>query len=244
MSRIDEVINLAFTRTQVMKTLLERFVYFYGNLVVEDFLELFLMAVNGYRFGAMKLLRSMYEHTVALKYLHLNPDEFQAFFDFDGIQQYRLTKQIVDTFGEGALSPDILAGTERDYAKVKDKFMVKSCKSKTCSEQRVGHTWSKLDFVSIAKKAGVMGSSIIPGYYMPLRHAHSTFRAMTERLEMGSGQMDFRRESQPREADQALMTGHNCLLLALEVQKEQFNVPRSGRRNRTQLSRLGLGMVT
>ena len=48
---------------------------------------------------------------------------------------------------------------------------------------------------------------------------------MTERLEMGDGQMGFRRESQPKEADEALMTGHNCLLLALEVQKERFNVP-------------------
>jgi hypothetical protein len=207
MSRIAEVIDLAFTRTQVMKTPLEKFVYFYGNLVAEDFWELFLMAVNGYGFGAMKLLRSMYEHTVTLKYLHLNPGELQAFFDFDGVQQYRLTRQIVQTFGESALSPDTVAGTERDYAGVKDKFMVKSCKSKACSEQRVGPTWSKLDFVSMAQKAGVIGSLIVPGYYVPLRHAHSTFRSMTERLEMGDGQMGFRRESQPREADQALMMG-------------------------------------
>ena len=68
MPRLGAIINLAFTQTQVMKTPIDKFVYFYGNLVAEDFMELFLMAVNGYGFAAMKLLRSMYEHTVTLKY--------------------------------------------------------------------------------------------------------------------------------------------------------------------------------
>jgi Family of unknown function (DUF5677) len=225
MSRLDVIINLAFTRTQVMKTPMDKFIYFYGNLVAEEFWELFLMAVNGYGFGAMKLLRSMYEHTVTLKYLHEHPDELQAFFDFDRVQQYKLTKQIIETFGEDALPPETVATTEREYAEVKDKFMVKSCKSKTCSEQRVGHTWSKLDFVSMARRAGAIGSVIVPNYFVPLRHAHSTFRAITERLEMGGDKMGFRRESQPKEADQALMAAHNCLLVALEVQKERFNIP-------------------
>jgi phosphoenolpyruvate synthase/pyruvate phosphate dikinase len=224
MPRLGAIINLAFTQTQVMNTPIDKFVYFYGNLVAEDFMELFLMAVNGYGFAAMKLLRSMYEHTVTLKYLHEHPDELQAFFDFDRVQQYKLTKQIMDTFGEGALSQEIVATTEREYAEIKDKFMVKSCKSKTCSEQRVGHTWSKLDFVSMAKRAGAIGSVIVPNYFVPLRHAHSTFRTMTERLDMDDNQMSFRRESQPKEADQALMAAHNCLLVVLEVQKERFNI--------------------
>src|SRR5208337_2147841 len=38
MSRLGDVINLAFTRTQVMKTPIDKFVYFYGNLVAEDFM--------------------------------------------------------------------------------------------------------------------------------------------------------------------------------------------------------------
>lgn len=102
--------------------------------------------------------------------------------------------------------------------------MVKSCRSKTCSEQRVSYTWSKLDFVSMAKRTGAIGSLIVPGYFEPLRHAHSTYRAMTERLEEIDGQIGFRRESESEKADQALMTAHNCLLVALDVQKERFNI--------------------
>jgi hypothetical protein len=225
MTRLGETINLAFTRTQVMTTSIDKFVHFYGNLVAEDFMELFLMAVNGYGFAAMKLLRSMYEHAVTLKYLHQHPDELQAFFDFDGVQQYKLAKQIMDTFGEGALPPETVATTERKYEEVKKQFMVKSCKSKACSEQRVSVSWSKLDFVSMAKRAGEIGSLIVPGYFEPLRHSHSTFRAMVERLNMDGNQMGFQKESQPEKADQALMTAHNCLLVALEVQKERFDIP-------------------
>jgi predicted RNA-binding protein len=194
LSRLWRAMNLAFSRTQVMDTKMEKFVYFYGNLVAEDFMELFLMAVNGYGYGAMKLLRSMYEHTVTLKYLHDHPDELQAFFDFDRVQQYKLMKPILETFGEGVLAHDIIEDTERRYRGVKDEFMVKSCKSKTCDERRVGHTWSKLDFVSMAKTTGAIGSLIVPGYFVPLRHAHSTVRAMTERLEHGDGHMGFNRE--------------------------------------------------
>jgi hypothetical protein len=163
MPRLGAIINLAFTQTQVMKTPIDKFVYFYGKLVAEDFMELFLMAVNGYGFAAMKLLRSMYEHTVTLKYLHEHPDELQAFFDFDGVQQYKLVKRVIDRFGEGALPSETVATTERKYEDVKGRFMVKSCNSKECSEERVGVTWSKLDFVSMAKRTGEIGSLIVPG---------------------------------------------------------------------------------
>ncbi len=225
LGRLWQTINIASTRRQTMSGSIDKFVYFYGNLVAEDFMELFLMAVNGYGYGAMKLLRSMYEHTVTLKYLHDHPDELQAFFDFDRVQQYKLMKPILETFGEGVLPTDVVEETQRRYAEVKDKFMMKSCKSKTCDERRVGHTWSKLDFVSMAKTTGAIGSLIVPGYFMPLRHAHSTVRAMTERLGHGDGHMGFNRELQPEEADQALMTAHNCVLVALEIQDERFKIP-------------------
>jgi hypothetical protein len=187
-------------------------------------MELLLMAVNGYGYGAMKLLRSMYEHTITLKYLHDHPNDLQAFVDFDRVQQYRLMKPIIDTFGVSALPGYIVTDTDRRYEEVKDRFMVKSCKSRTCNERRVGHTWSNLDFVSMAKTTGAIGSLIVPGYFFPLRHAHSTLRAMTERLDKRDTHLGFQRESQPDEADQTLMTAHNCILVALEVQEERFTI--------------------
>jgi Family of unknown function (DUF5677) len=118
LTRLWQTINLAFARRQTMDTPIDKFVYFYGNLVAEDFMELFLMAVNGYGFGAMKLLRSMYEHTIVLKYLHEHPEELQAFFDFDRVQQRKLMYQIFEIFGKDALPPEMIEETERRYAEV------------------------------------------------------------------------------------------------------------------------------
>jgi hypothetical protein len=89
---------------------------------------------------------------------------------------------------------------------------------------RLNHAWSKLDFVSMAKKVGALGTLIVPGYYLPLRHAHPTLGALTERVEMSSEKMEFKSEHQPEMADQALMTAHNCVLVALEVQEDRFKV--------------------
>jgi hypothetical protein len=222
MPRLVHAIDLAFTRTQTMSTPEEKFVYFYGTLIAEDFMEIFLVAVNGYGVAAMKLLRSMYEHTVTLRYLHDHPDEVGAFIDYNHVQQYKLMRPIVGTFGTDVLPPETVPEVERRYEEVKNQFMVTDCRK--CGTKKVNHTWNKLDFVAMAKKAGAIGTLIVPGYFLPLRHAHSTFRAITDRLENKDGHLSFQRESQPKLADDALMTAHNCVLVALEIQNERFTV--------------------
>jgi hypothetical protein len=226
MTRLHGIINLAFTRSLgVPANDIDKFVYFYGNLVAEDFMELFLMAVNGYGYGALKLLRAMYEHSVTLKYLHDNPDKLQSFMNYDAVQWHKVVKQFADTFGtDNPLSAEAIANAEQRYIEVKEEFTVKCCNSKGCTGKRVNHTWG-IDFVSMAKKAGAIGKIILQGYYVPMRHTHSTFSAMATRLEKGEGQLGFQRESPPIIADSALMAAHSCVLAALEIQKERFNIP-------------------
>jgi hypothetical protein len=221
LERFSAAINLAFTRTQVMDTAIDKIVYFYGRLIAEDFMEVFLMAANGYGIAAMKLLRSMYEHTITLRYLHDHPEEAEDFIDYDAVQQFKLMQPIFETFGKDALPLETIAEVKRKYEEVKGKFMVTSC---DCGAKRVNHTWNKLHFPAMAKKTGAIGQLIVPGYYIPLRHSHSTFKAITERLERREDQLGFQPESQPNIADEALMTAHNCVLVALEVQKERFKI--------------------
>jgi hypothetical protein len=167
----------------------------------------------------------MYEHTVVLKYLHEHPEELQAFFDFAPVQHSKLMHQIIETFGKDAL-PGNIDDTEQEYEAVKQKFMVKTCnKNCTCTHMKLNNTWSKLDFVAMAKKTGGLGKMLMNAYYVPLLHVHSTLRTITERLERKDEHVSFSRESQPKEADEALMTAHYCLLVAIEVQNEQFNIP-------------------
>lgn len=92
------------------------------------------------------------------------------------------------------------------------------------SKMRLNHTWNKLDFVAMAKKAGEIGKLIVPGYYFPLRHAHPTFGGLTERLEIVNEQMSLKGDAQPEIADRSLMTAQNCILDALKVQSEHFKI--------------------
>lgn len=216
-------IEMTFTRVQMMEEPVDKFVYLYGRMCVEDFMEILLVCGNGYGAAGMKLLRSMYEHTVTLRYIHEHPNEMDSFMNYHHVQQYKLMKPIIETFGESAFDRETIKDVKKRYEEVKEDFMVTDCKK--CGTKRLNYNWNKLDFVSLAKKTGAVGTMIVGGYFLPLRHAHTTFGGLTERLEIVDGRMGFQNESQPGMADTALMTAHNCLLTVLEVQKERFKIP-------------------
>jgi hypothetical protein len=108
-------------------------------------------------------------------------------------------------------------------AGVKHDFMIPVC-DHPGAKMRLDHKWNKLDFVSMAKTTGELGDLIIPGYYLPIRHAHPTFGGFAERLEIVKGALSLKSESQTDIADRSLMTAHNCILFMLTVQKDHFEL--------------------
>jgi hypothetical protein len=56
-SHLSEAFNIAFNRILAKSEPIEKFVFGYGQLCREDFLEVFLLSANGYGIGATKLLR-------------------------------------------------------------------------------------------------------------------------------------------------------------------------------------------
>lgn len=223
MSNLEHALNIAFTRVQVMDGPEDKFVYFFGRVCLEDFMEILLVCYHGYGVAASKLIRSMYEHTVTLRYLHEHPAEVDTFIDYYLVQNDKLISRLIETFGETILPAEVIAEARRKAAEVKEDFMIPVCEHPG-AKMRLNHTWNKLDFVAMAKKTGDLGKLIIPGYYMPLRHAHATFAGLTERLEIVDGHMSLKPEAQPEMADRSLITAHNCILNALEVQKERFKI--------------------
>src|SRR5258708_10563932 len=220
--RLVDALNLAFTRIHETASLEDRFVYLYGRMCVEDFMEIVLVSMHGYGAAAMKLLRSMYEHTVTLRYLSEHQEEIQTFMDYNLVQQDKLMKPVLQTFGERVLSQETVVDVKRKAGAVRNKFMVTDCKK--CGTKKLNHTWSKLDFVSLAKQAGEISQLIVPGYFLPLRHAHSTFGGLTDRLEVVNDVMAFRQDSELKMADQSLMTAHHCVLNVVEIQAQHFKI--------------------
>jgi hypothetical protein len=223
MMNLGRAMNLAFTRVQVMDGAVSKLVYFFGRIVLEDFMEITLVCYHGYGVAASKLVRSMYEYAVTLRYLHEHPDEAETFLNYHRVQQDKLINRMIETFGESVLPADQIAEIRSKAAAVKEDFMVPVCKHPG-TKMRLNHTWNKMDFVAMAKKTGELGKLIVPGYYLPLRHAHPTFGGLTERLKIVNGQLGLKAEAQPEIVDPSLLTAHSCMLDALNVQSQQFKI--------------------
>src|SRR5260370_13492735 len=99
-----------------------------------------------------------------------------------------------ETMGSDMFSEEDVARIEGEYQHVKNKFEITVCE--TCGTKRVGHHWSKLDFVSMAKKTS-LGQFVVQGYYLPLAQAHATPSSLFSRLKQTeSGALSFNDRSE------------------------------------------------
>ena len=187
---------------------------------------MFLLSANGYGVGAIKLLRTLYEHAVTLNYLSEHPYELDTFYDYSYVTEHKLLKPIRETYGSHAFENTSIQETEVEerFLSVKERFMIADCKK--CGTKRLNHTWNKLDFVSMAKQAGPLGALILHGYYGPLTQAHSHFATLASRLTLlENGGVSFVPDAQRKESDVALFTAHQIMLCVLEIQKKRFDIP-------------------
>ncbi len=113
MGNLARAMNLAFTRVEVMKCSVDKFVYFFGRVILEDFMEITLVCCHGYGVAASKLVRSMYEFAVTLRYLHEHPDEAETFLAYHLVQQDKLASRLIETFGESILPGELIAEIRR-----------------------------------------------------------------------------------------------------------------------------------
>lgn len=193
-----------------------------GRLCAEDFLEILLLAGNGYGVAALKLLRGLYERAVTIAYLSEHPEEATVFLDYHFVSQHKVLTELKAIGLEERFPRDEREKVEAEYQRVKDNYLVTGCKE--CGAKRMNYTWSKLDVVAMAKSTG-LGKLLAMAYYLPLRHAHSTVAALLARIEQSSsGGMAFNPGAQPKEADIALGVAHDLILKVLEIQEQYFEL--------------------
>jgi hypothetical protein len=202
-------LNLAFKREQIMSGADDKFVYLFGRVCLEDFMEILLVCFHGYGAAASKLVRSMYEHTVTLCYLHEYPDEVARFMDYHLVQQDKLISRLIETFGESVLPAETVKKARRKADEVRHKFMVTDCKK--CDTATELHL-EQVGFRSHGKTGRGHWYVHCSRLLLPLRHAHATFGGLSERLEIVDGRMGVSPDAQPELADRSLMTVHKCLM--------------------------------
>ncbi|MGB9122955.1 MAG: hypothetical protein WCE73_20235, partial [Candidatus Angelobacter sp.] len=66
---IKTALASAFKRTLESNSPADRVLFGLGRLCVEDFNEILVLSANGYGFGAVKLIRGMFERLVTASYL-------------------------------------------------------------------------------------------------------------------------------------------------------------------------------
>jgi hypothetical protein len=102
-----------------------------------------------------------------------------AFIHYHLVQEDKLVSRIIDNFGN-ILPVDEVKLARQRADEVREEFMITDCKK--CDTKKLNNTWSKLNFVEMAKRTK-LGRLVVPGYYLPLRHAHPTFGGLSERVE-------------------------------------------------------------
>lgn len=212
-------IEIAFLRKIEANELIDTTVFYLGRLCIEDFMEIMLLCGNGCGIGAMKILRGMYERAVTAFYLHSHPEETEDYLDYHWVASHKRLNVIEKDFGESKLHKDEKEELEREFLRVKDKYLITDCEK--CGTTKLNFTWSKLHFVAMALKTP-LNKLIAPAYYEPMSHSHSTPYSFLNRLELAGEGITFKFDAQKEEADTALCFAHLILLSVLDLQEEHF----------------------
>ena len=197
-----------------------------GLLAHEDFEEIFILAGNGLGFGALKLIRGLYERVVTAAYLQRHPIEIKAFVDYDVIRMFRNANEARQAFGADALSKDGYADLKARYEALRDKFM-KPCKcSPDCSAVVPLYNWTSQGIPSLAGLVdqGLRDRAPLT-YYMALGETHPSMEAVrcreVDTAERGDRLLERARKAHEM-ADLAIGLAHELLLFNFEIQLDQF----------------------
>lgn len=161
-SALQAALDKAFSRTVSTSKPGDRVIFGLGRLCAEDFLEILLLAGNGYGVAALKLLRGLYERAVTISYLSEHPGEATAFLDYHFVSQHKVLTELRAIGLEERFPRDEREKVEAEYQRVKHNYLVTGCKE--CGAKRMNHTWSKLDVVAMAKSTD-LGKLLAMAYY-------------------------------------------------------------------------------
>ncbi len=220
---LTETFQKAFVRHIEMGEPADRVVFFLGRLSVEDFMEVLLLCGNGYGFGGMKLLRGLYEKAVTLGYIAKNPDKAEQFLEYHYVHQGKQFNHATKVFPmKEHLSASQIDEIQDRYKKAKGKYQEVVCKK--CGTTKTMPSWSELDVLSMARKAG-LDKSYLQCFYDPTLQVHTTFSSIAARFRLGGdGQVTFDQDAQRKNADSTLICSHQLILYVLDTENGYFKM--------------------
>ena len=210
--KLSALAGRILNESRTVKSVADRAVFSLGCLCWEDLNEAILLFGNGRGIGAMKIVRSLYEHTVTGQYISKRPEEAAAFERYLHIQEHKMVEHLRRNHDVTTLfTKERLAGIEQAFEEVKDTYGRGS--------------WSKKDLLTMANETGDgLERFYFQCYFDPTAHAHATPTATMSRLKIESGKTIFVGGPQRDRASNALFLSHLIVLLAMRTQNEYFNL--------------------
>jgi hypothetical protein len=170
----------------------------------------------------MILLRSMFEHSATFLYfrsglsgqLDMKNDDIERFVDYGHVHTYKTFQNLKEVY-EGELDPEEFEHVDANFKNVKDKFQIEKCSK--CGTTRTAFSWSKLDIVSMALRAGIPKEVTFFCYREALAYAHPSITYIEKRIQIDDeGKWDYQFTSE-RDEQKILTNSHLLALMACEA---------------------------
>jgi hypothetical protein len=153
-------------------SLLWRFIF----ASILDCNDILTLVSNGGDWGALKLLRSLFERTVTAKYLETHSAETVNFYDFDAID-YRSAMDAIYVESGISMSPESRANLDRAAAKARIRFKLEPCPS--CNRPARMSAWTPRSMKELSEKTG-LGYMYFTAWILPTKLIHPTFYGLEE----------------------------------------------------------------
>lgn len=203
-----------------------RLIYFFGHLAIQDFQELLTLCTAGFGYGALKILRGLYEKTVTAMYLSKNPDQIMDYADYMFIDANKIMKRLREGNSDIDLmySREYLEELSRGYERARAKLKESVCNR--CGTPKTQLSWSRLDMATMAKAVGEgLDDLLLKCYVEPTAHTHATALSFAERIrETAAGKIEFSHAPQRERADLALFYAHRLMICQVEIQNVHFQL--------------------
>lgn len=227
--RLMVVGNKCFGRAPTPKSRAEHIAFGLGHACRADLLEVLFMGANGYNNGAMKLIRGLFERTVALAYIVKRPEKAERLVRFAAIQEYKgmnealklVSEEELDKIGTGVAT---VAEIRAMYEEVKPEFQVTRCDK--CKKKGTAFSWDERDVASMVADVNEPVDNLFKTMFVGC-YTTANFVVHTSLVSAMEYQKSDPVEN-AKEADITIANGIILYLKVLEIQSRLFELGIAG----------------
>jgi len=199
-----------------------RIAFYLGRMAVDDFGEIITLAGNGYGFGALKILRGMYERVVTAKYLVLNPSETRIFIEQSAIDKWKLWRRTIAALPcmSEKLMPEQVRLLQDSNNSTRKKRKIPICQK--CKQPMPDSPWTRKGIDAMAQEVDPDLYQFYGQFYLEgTAQSHANMLGMENRMERTEAGWKYKDASE-NEQQLSLMLGHYLLLNMLEFENTLF----------------------